>query len=168
MCVCLFVCVCACACTCVCVMTFNCLSCSMFSLGGQLVVATGYGVLHRMTWEGKLIVPMSIHLDQIPFVNDTLTAGKGLLIMEELKYSHSLSLPPPSTPHSLPLSLLTETESCVVDVCYSPELHGMSVVVASGKGAFLTSRSARFEPNVWSHTHTHTHTHTHRILYLLL
>ena len=47
----------------------------------------------------------------------------------------------------------------VIDVCYSPELHGMSVVMRDGRGAYLTSQSARFEPNVNTHTHTHTHTH---------
>jgi hypothetical protein len=36
----------------------------------------------------------------------------------------------------------------VVDVCYSPELHGMSIVVANGRGAFVTSQSARFEPQL--------------------
>ena len=53
---------------------------SMFSLGGQLVVATGYGVLHRLTWEGKLIGPMRIHLDKLPFANDSLATTKGLLM----------------------------------------------------------------------------------------
>jgi hypothetical protein len=45
---------------------------SLFSLGGQLVVATGYGVFHRLTWEGKLIGGLAIHLDQVSFSNDCL------------------------------------------------------------------------------------------------
>ena len=49
----------------------------MFSVGGQLVVATGYGVLHRMTWEGKLIGPLSIHLNRLVFANDIISAVKG-------------------------------------------------------------------------------------------
>ena len=38
--------------------------------------------------------------------------------------------------------------SIVEDVCYSPELHGMAVVMGNGRAAFLTSQSARFEPSV--------------------
>ena len=65
----------------------------------------------------------------------------------------SLFLRPfPLPPSLLPPSLTAEAESCVnvVDVCYSPELHGMTIVVANGRGAFITSQSARFEPHVWA------------------
>ena len=50
---------------------------SMFSLGGQLVVATGCGVLHRLTWEGKMISSMAIHLNQVPFATDLLPSSQG-------------------------------------------------------------------------------------------
>jgi hypothetical protein len=96
---------------------------SLFSLGGQLVVATGYGVFHRLTWEGKLIGGLGIHLDQVSFSNDCLAFsakdGGG-----------------------------ESSASIVEDVCYSPELHGMAVVMGNGRAAFLTSQSARFEPSL--------------------
>ena len=62
------------------------------------MVATGYGVLHRMTWEGKLVGAMSIHLDQLAFGNDTFASTRGVL---------PLDTPiPPCDPPILPLPLL--------------------------------------------------------------
>ena len=44
------------------------------------MVATGYGVFHRLTWEGKLIGGLGIHLDQVSFSNDCLSfSAKGLI-----------------------------------------------------------------------------------------
>ena len=50
---------------------------SLFSVGGQLAVATGYGVLHRMTWEGKMIRGLNILLHQLTFTNGPFTPTKG-------------------------------------------------------------------------------------------
>ena len=47
------------------------------------MVATGYGVFHRLTWEGKLIGGLAIHLDQVSFSNDCLAfSAKGLITAE--------------------------------------------------------------------------------------
>ena len=50
---------------------------SLFCLGNQLVVATGYGVLHRLSWEGKFDSSLAIHLNQVPIGNDLLPESKG-------------------------------------------------------------------------------------------
>lgn len=41
-----------------------------------------------------------------------------------------------------------ETLESVVDVSYSYELHGLAIVLSSGKVAFVTGSTAKFEPQV--------------------
>ena len=50
---------------------------SLFCVGNQLVVATGYGVLHRLNWEGKFDSSLAIHINQVPFANDLLPETRG-------------------------------------------------------------------------------------------
>lgn len=66
----------------------------------------------------------------------------------------SLSVSPPPLSLLLPLSLslppaqpLGELES-VIDVSYSVEQHGFAIVLSSGRTAFVTGKSAKFEPKV--------------------
>ncbi len=48
----------------------NSLCHSLVSVGGQLVVATGYGMLHRVSWEGKFDASLQINLSLVPFTSD--------------------------------------------------------------------------------------------------
>ena len=41
-----------------------------------------------------------------------------------------------------------EEHEFVVDISYSVELHGLAMVTSSGKVAFITGQSARFQPEV--------------------
>ncbi len=43
---------------------------------------------------------------------------------------------------------LGEVEVCTKDVAYSPEVHGLSVVLSDGRAAFISAKSARYEPQV--------------------
>lgn len=93
---------------------------SLFCLGTQLVVATGYGVLHRLNWEGKFDVSLAIVLSQVPLANDLLPESRG--------------------------QPLGEVEVKPKDVVYSPEMHGISLVLNDGRGVFISAKSAKYEP----------------------
>ena len=47
-----------------------------------------------------------------------------------------------------PLAQVLNEPDCVVDISYSLELHGLAVVLSSGRVAFLTGKTARFLPDV--------------------
>ena len=49
----------------------------VLSVGHQLVVSTGYGVLHRLSWEGCLNAPLTINLSHVPFASDLLPESRG-------------------------------------------------------------------------------------------
>ena len=51
--------------------------------------------------------------------------------------------------HTLTLtvqSLGEESKLYAKDIVYSPELRGFSLVLSDGRGAFVTAKSARYEP----------------------
>ena len=62
---------------------------SLFCLGNQLVVATGYGVLHRLSWEGKFDSSLAIHLNQVPIGNDLLPESKGKHTQVTCTHAHT-------------------------------------------------------------------------------
>ncbi len=41
-----------------------------------------------------------------------------------------------------------DTSDFIADISYSMELHGLAIVTSSGKVAFITGKTARFQPNV--------------------
>ena len=49
----------------------------VLSVGNQLVVSTGYGVLHRLSWEGILNAALTINLSHVPFASDLLPESRG-------------------------------------------------------------------------------------------
>ena len=53
-------------------------------MGSQLLVATSYGVLHRVSWEGKFDGTLLINLNLVPFANDLLPETRGLLYAQLL------------------------------------------------------------------------------------
>ena len=46
---------------------------------------------------------------------------------------------------------LGEVKVTTLDVDYKAEMHGLSVVLSDGKGAFISAKSARYEPQVHVH-----------------
>ena len=64
-----------------------------------------------------------------------------------LSLSPSLSLPLPLSLSLPPAQPLGELES-VIDILYSVEQHGFAIVLSSGRTAFVTGKSAKFEPKV--------------------
>jgi len=51
----------------------------VLSMGNQVMVATGYGVLHRLSREGTFYSGMAIDVHQVPFANDPHPASRGNL-----------------------------------------------------------------------------------------
>ena len=49
----------------------------LLCVGNQLMISTGYGVLHRMSWEGTFVASLAITLKQIGFANDLLPDSRG-------------------------------------------------------------------------------------------
>lgn len=49
----------------------------LLSVGPHLVVSTGYGVFHRLTWEGCLNSALTINLNHVPFASDLLPDSRG-------------------------------------------------------------------------------------------
>ena len=49
---------------------------------------------------------------------------------------------------SLSLGQVLESSETVVDISYSFELHGFAIVLSGGRAAFVTGKSARFDPEV--------------------
>lgn len=47
------------------------------SVGNQLLIATGYGILHRLSWEGQFNASLTINLSTIPFSSDFLPESRG-------------------------------------------------------------------------------------------
>ncbi|XP_019849671.1 PREDICTED: RAB6A-GEF complex partner protein 1-like isoform X2 [Amphimedon queenslandica] len=91
----------------------------MCSFVGQLMVCSDLGIIHRVSWSGVFDANLSIYLSSLPFSNDL--------------YPESRAQP------------LGELQS-VVDISCSNELHGFAIVLSNGKTAFVTGKSAKFEP----------------------
>ena len=49
----------------------------VFSMGNQVLVATGYGVLHRQSWERSFYSGMAINIHKVPFANDAHLEYRG-------------------------------------------------------------------------------------------
>lgn len=89
-------------------------------IAGSLMASTEYGVIHRINWEGVFDKKLSIELSSVVFGNDLLPETRAQLLNEP---------------------------DCAVDISYSLELHGLAVVLSSGRVAFLTGKTARFLPD---------------------
>ena len=55
----------------------------VLSMSNQVLVATGYGVLHRLSWEGSFYSGMAINIHKLPFANDAHpeTRGRGIHLL---------------------------------------------------------------------------------------
>ncbi|XP_064397549.1 guanine nucleotide exchange factor subunit RIC1-like [Halichondria panicea] len=93
---------------------------SLVNVSGGLVVATGYGMLHRVSWDGRFDGSLQINLSLVPFTTDLLPETRG-------------------TP-------LGDSSLHATQLAYSLDMHGLSLVLSDGRGVFLTSRSSRLEP----------------------
>ncbi len=49
----------------------------ILSMGNQVLVATSYGVFHRLSWEGSFYSALAIDLHQVPFANDAHPESRG-------------------------------------------------------------------------------------------
>ena len=79
------------------------------------------------------------------FLSLCLSLPLPLSLSLPLPLSLSLFLSPSSSlPPAQPLG---ELES-VIDISYSVEQHGFAIVLSSGRTAFVTGKSAKFEPKV--------------------
>ena len=49
----------------------------LLGVGPHLVVSTGYGILHRLSWEGTFYSSLAINLNHVPFATDLLPESRG-------------------------------------------------------------------------------------------
>ena len=49
----------------------------LLGVGNQLVVSTGCGVFHRLSWEGIANSSLTINLSHVPFASDLLPESRG-------------------------------------------------------------------------------------------
>ncbi|KXJ14756.1 Guanine nucleotide exchange factor subunit R06F6.8 [Exaiptasia diaphana] len=93
----------------------------------ELFVCSGKGFLHRITWDGYLEENLSMPIHSLPFTND----------LENVR--------------AVPLEL---EGVCFRAMVYSPLLGGFAVVLADGRGGFLSAETSTFEPSemigVWA------------------
>ena len=92
----------------------------MVCIRDELMVATKYGHVLRYFWNGTLNRDYCLDLRRIPFCVDQLSAG------------------------AVPI---TEPNTFIVQIDYSPLLGGFAIVLNDGRGAFLTSTTLKFDPN---------------------
>ena len=50
---------------------------SLLGVGPHLVVSTGYGVLHRLSWEGCFNSALTLNINHVPFASDLLPESRG-------------------------------------------------------------------------------------------
>ncbi|XP_048581598.1 guanine nucleotide exchange factor subunit RIC1 isoform X2 [Nematostella vectensis] len=100
---------------------------SVSPLRDELFVCSGNGLLQRFTWDGLIEAEETIPIHSIPFTNDFESA------------------------RAVPLD---HEGVCFRAMEYSPLLGGFAVVLADGRGGFLSAESANFEPSevigVWA------------------
>jgi hypothetical protein len=92
---------------------------SLKAVAGQIMISTDQSVIHRVSWHGRIDNDKSINVNVLLFANN----------------------------HQTKAQPLDKAES-VVDISYSPDLHGLAVVLSSGKVAFVTGKTAKFEPQL--------------------
>ncbi|KAK1119021.1 hypothetical protein K0M31_013793 [Melipona bicolor] len=86
------------------------------------MVATKTSHVIRHKWDGTVNRDYSLDLRRIPFSVDQQIS--------------TVAIP------------LTENNVFVTDIEYSPLVGGFAIVLNSGKAAFLTAQSLKFDPNV--------------------
>lgn len=92
----------------------------MVCIRDELMVATKYGHILRYHWNGTLNRDYCLDLRRVPFCVDQLAA------------------------RAVPI---TEPNTFVSLIDYSPLLGGFAVVLNDGRGAFLTATTLKFDPN---------------------
>lgn len=50
----------------------------ILGVGNQVMVTTGYGILHRLSWEGTFHSALAINVNHIPFANDLHPESRGI------------------------------------------------------------------------------------------
>ena len=116
----------------------------------QLLVSTEMGVIYRVDWSGRFDAQMSVYLSKLTFANDLLptSRGDGECVIS-LSWRYLLCLPAFFFANLVTLSGQSpEGLQCAVDICHCPELHGFVLVLSGGKVAFVTSKTAMFDPEV--------------------
>jgi RAB6A-GEF complex partner protein 1 len=86
----------------------------------ELMICTKYGHVLRYFWNGTPNRDYSLDLRRIPFCVDQLSA------------------------RAVPI---TEPDTYIVQIDYSPLLGGFAAVFNDGRGAFLTASTLKFDPN---------------------
>lgn len=94
---------------------------SLVCIRDELMVATRTSHVVRQKWDGTVNRDYSLDLRRIPFSVDQQIS--------------TVAVP------------LTENNVYVTDIEYSPLVGGFAVVLNSGKAAFLTAQSLKFDPN---------------------
>ena len=115
----------------------------------QLLVSTETGVIYRMDWDGRFDTQLSVYLNKLTFANDLLPTSRGdEECMMLCIFLLSFSLSSCSFANLVTLGQPPEGLQCAMDICHCPELHGFVLVLSSGKAAFVTSKTAMFDPEV--------------------
>ena len=87
----------------------------------ELMVATRYGHVLRYSWNGILKRDYCLDLRRIPFSVDQLLASRAVPV--------------------------TEPNTYITQIDYSPLLGGFSIVLNDGRGALMTATTLKFDPN---------------------
>lgn len=93
---------------------------NMVCIRDELMIATKYGHILRYSWSGVLNRDYCLDLRRIPFCVDQLAA------------------------RAVPI---TEPNTYVSQIDYSPLLGGFATVLNDGRAAFLTATTLKFDPN---------------------
>ncbi|XP_064624282.1 guanine nucleotide exchange factor subunit RIC1-like isoform X2 [Lineus longissimus] len=100
---------------------------SMACIKDDIMVASGFGTLQRIRWDGFVNGDLSVSLNAIPFSID-------------LQHSRA--------------STINDDRVHISAMEYSSQMGGFAVVLSNGSAAFITATSPRFEPNqimgVWA------------------
>lgn len=94
---------------------------TMICIRDELMVATKYGHILRLLWNGNLNRDYCLDLRRIPFCIDQQLSSKAVPI--------------------------TEPNTYITEIDYSPLLGGFAAVLNDGRAAFLTATTLKFDPN---------------------
>ncbi len=108
-----------------------------------MMVATKSGKVLRIRWDGVEERDFSLDLRRIPFsINQQVSYGKKKFIFICLSMDHEneclfrIAVP------------ITEDNTYITSMDYSPLIGGFSITLNDGRAAYLTSSNLKFDPNV--------------------
>lgn len=53
----------------------------ILNMGNQVVVTTGYGILHRLSWEGSFHSALAVNINHVPLANDLRPESRGVYVL---------------------------------------------------------------------------------------